>query len=120
MENLFLLGRIVVGVYFILAGIKHFTGLAGMTSYAKSKGLPMAREGVMLSGLMMLAGGLGILLWMYVLASIWLLVAFLVVSSLVMHKYWTVSDPMARMGEEINFKKNLALAGALLMVLAML
>jgi putative oxidoreductase len=120
METLFWVGRIVVGVYFILSGLKHFTGLAGMTGYAKSKGLPMAREGVMLTGLMMLAGGLGVLLWMYVTISLWLLIAFLVLSALFMHKFWSVTDPMARMGEEINFKKNLALAGALLMILTML
>ncbi len=115
-----MVGRVLVGAYFILSGIKHFTGLAGMTGYAKSKGMMMPRESVIITGLMMLVGGLGVLLWVRVEMSLWLLIAFLVLSSFLMHRYWSVSEPMARMGEEINFKKNLALAGALLMVLAMM
>jgi putative oxidoreductase len=117
MLELFVIGRILVGVYFILSGTKHFTGLEGMTGYAKAKGLPMAREGVLLSGLLMLLGGLGILLGVMVTYSIFALVLFLVVSAFQMHQFWK-AEGMARMGEEINFKKNLALAGTLLMMLA--
>jgi hypothetical protein len=35
-----------------------------------------------------------------------------------MHQFWKVADPMARMGEEINFYKNMGLTGAILMLLA--
>ena len=66
----------------------------------------------------MLLGGLGILLGVYVYLSIFLLVLFLLITTLQMHQYWKVTDQMARMGEEINFKKNLALLGALLIILA--
>lgn len=118
MEYLFLLGRILVGVYFMMSGINHFKHLAMMTGYAQSKGLPMPREGVILTGLMMFAGGLGILLGVYVTFSILILALFLLVASFKMHQFWIVTDKMARMGEEINFKKNLALMGALLMMLA--
>ena len=90
-----------------------------MTGYAKSKGVPMAREGVMASGLMMLLGGLGVLLGIYVSYAIYLLVVFLFVAAFKMHQFWTIAEPMSRMGERINFEKNLALAGALLMLLSL-
>ncbi len=117
MQYLFVLGQILVGGYFIMAGYNHFKNLAGMTGYAQSKGIMMPKQSVMLTGLMLILGGLGILLGVYVKVAIALLVVFLISTLVKMHTFWTVTDPMARMGEEINFKKNLALIGALLMLL---
>ena len=118
MEYLFVLGRILLGGYFIMSGLNHFKHLGMLTGYAQSKGVPMPREAVLLTGLMMALGGLGVLLGVYIQLSILLLSVFLLVTTLQMHQFWKVSDQMARMGEEINFKKNLALLGALLMLLA--
>lgn len=118
MIYLFIIGRILLGGYFILSGSNHFKHLANFTGYAKSKGVPMPREATMLTGAMLIVGGLGILLGVYVQFAILLLSVFLVVTTLQMHQYWKISDQMARMGEEINFKKNMALLGAVLMLLA--
>lgn len=113
---LWLLGRVIVGGYFIHNAYSHFKNLAGMTGYAASKGMPMPKASVVLSGLMLFLGGLGILLGAYVQFSIYLLVLFLVGTLIIMHPYWKETDPMVRMGEKINFYKNLALIGALLMI----
>jgi uncharacterized membrane protein YphA (DoxX/SURF4 family) len=118
MIYVFVLGRILVGGYFIMSGYNHFKNLKMLTGYAASKGVPMAREAVLLTGLMLVLGGLGILLWVSVSFSILVLGIFLLVTTFQMHQFWKVADPMARMGEEINFKKNLAILGALLLVLA--
>ena len=118
MIYLFLAGRVLLGVYFIMAGYNHFKNVAGLAGYAQSKGILMPRESVILSGLMMGFGGAGILLGVYIRISILLLTVFLFVASFKMHQYWKVTEPMQRMGEEINFKKNLALLGALLILLA--
>lgn len=40
----------------------------------------------------------------------------LVPVSFMMHAFWKESDPQARQGEQINFNKNLALIGGLLVV----
>jgi putative oxidoreductase len=118
MVYLFLLGRILLGGYFVMSGVNHFKHLHMLTGYAQSKGVPMPREAVLLTGLMMVLGGLGILLGVAVQVSILVLSIFLLVTTIQMHQFWKISDQMARMGEEINFKKNLALLGALLMLLA--
>lgn len=118
MIYLFILGRIIVGGYFIMNGYNHFKNLGMLTGYAQSKGVPMAKQAVLLTGLMMLLGGAGIVLGVYVKLSILLVSVFLFGVSFTMHRFWTISDQMARMGEEINFKKNIALMGAMLMILA--
>ncbi len=89
-----------------------------LTGYAQSKGVPMPREAVLLTGLMMVVGGIGIWLGVYIQLSILLLSVFLFVTTIQMHQYWKVADPMAKMSEKINFEKNMALLGALLMLLA--
>jgi len=118
MMYLFVLGRILFGGYFMMSGYKHFKSLEMLTGYAKGKGIPMPRESVLLTGLMMLLGGLGILLGAFVELSVFLLAVFLIGTLFKMHRYWEVADPTAKMGEQINFFKNLALLGALLMMLA--
>jgi len=118
MIYLFLLGRILLGGYFIMSGFNHFKNLGMLTGYAQSKGVPMPKQAVLVTGAMMFLGGLGILLGVYVQLSVLLISLFLIGTLLKMHRYWEVADPMARMGDEINFKKNVALIGALLMLLA--
>ena len=47
-----------------------------------------------------------------------MIIAFLIVVSFMMHSYWKNSDPMARMADMAHFYKNMALAGASLMLIA--
>ncbi|MDO8659528.1 MAG: DoxX family protein [Candidatus Parcubacteria bacterium] len=119
MVYLIVLGDILFGGYFIISGINHFRHLEMLTGYTQSKGVPMAKEMVILTGLMLVAGGFGILWGSYTELAIFLLVAFLLITSFTMHPFWKESDQGVRMGEEVNFKKNMALVGALLMLLAL-
>jgi uncharacterized membrane protein YphA (DoxX/SURF4 family) len=113
-----MLGRILLGGYFIKNGFNHFKNVKGLTPYAESKGVPMPELSVYITGAMLFLGGLGILLGVYIELSVLLLVLFLLGTLVKMHVYWSVTDPMARMGEEVNFYKNLALIGGLLMILS--
>jgi len=117
MLYLYLLGRILLGGYFIGEGIKHFRHLSSYTGYAASKHVPMPREAVMLTGAMLIVGGLGVLLGVWIEFAVFLLSLFLVIISFKMHDYWNM-PPESRPAEEINFKKNLGLLGAVLMLLA--
>lgn len=118
MIYLFVLGRILLGGYFIKNAYNHFKNNQMLAGYAQSKGVPMPKLAVFVTGLMMVLGGLGILLGVYVQLSVLLISLFLLSTVVVMHRYWEVADPMARMGESVNFYKNLGLLGAVLMLLA--
>ena len=89
-----------------------------MAQYAGSKKVPSPKYAVLLSGLLILLGGLGILLGVYVQYAILLVVVFLAVVSFTMHNFWTVQDPMQKQMEMVQFLKNMALLGAALMALA--
>lgn len=118
MDILFLIGRVVFGVYFLMNGINHLFSKTGMlTGYAQSKGVPSPKLAVYLSGLLIFLGGLGMLLGIYVELSLWLIAVFLLFVTFKMHQFWKVDEPMARMSEMVNFTKNMALLGATLMLL---
>ena len=118
MDIVLLVGRIVLGGYFISSGVGHFTGLAGMTGYAQSKGVPMAKLSVVVSGILLLIGGAGIILGAYVPLALLAIVLFLVPVSFMIHPFWKTTDPTAKMNDRIQFMKNMGLLGATLMLYA--
>ena len=118
MQILFLIGRVLLGGYFLISAFNHFTKTSMMAGYAASKGVPQPKLAILGSGLLLLVGGAGILLGAYVKLAVWALVIFLVPVSFKMHAFWSVADPNIKMMERINFMKNMALLGALLLILS--
>ena len=118
MEIIFLVGRVIFGGYFIRNAFNHFLNRNAMVGYAASKGAPMPSVAVFVTGVLMLIGGLGMLLGIFVELALLSLMIFLLPVSFVMHAFWKISDPMMKMMEQVNFMKNMALLGAVLMILA--
>ncbi len=117
MAIVFLIGRIIFGVYWLMAAFNHFKNLEYMSGYAKAKGTPSPKLAVVGTGVLLLLGGLSMLLGVYPTGGIVLLIVFLLGVSFQMHNYWNVADAQMRQIDMINFQKNLALVGALLMLL---
>ena len=117
MEYLFVLGRIVYGAYFLKAGLNHFQSLAMLSGYAGMKGVPAPKAAVIGSGALIISGGLSVLLGCYTTIGLACIVLFLVPVSLMMHTFWSDTDPMTKLNNQINFEKNLAMAGAALMLM---
>jgi uncharacterized membrane protein YphA (DoxX/SURF4 family) len=118
MITAFLIGRVILGLYWIHAAYGHIFQSAGLSGYAQSKGVPSPRAAVIGTGILALLGGVSILLGVYPTWGIALLVIFLLGVSFKIHTFWTAQDPMTKMNDSINFWKNIALAGALLALLA--
>lgn len=115
MDTLFLIGRIIVGLYFAFNGMNHFSKLNMMTGYAQSKGVPSPKLAVIVTGLLLLLGGLSLMTGYQSDTGIILLLIFLLPTTFIMHNFWKVEDPQMKMIEMVNFMKNFALIGSLLM-----
>jgi putative oxidoreductase len=87
------------------------------SEYAKARGTPSPKLAVGGAGVILLLGGLSMLLGVYPVVGIILLIIFLLGVSFQMHAYWKVDDAQMKQIDMINFTKNLALVGALLMFL---
>ena len=114
----FLIGRVIVGGFFLMNGFNHFAQLNMMTGYAKSKGIPAPALAVGSSGVLLFLGGLSLLLGYHPTIGVVLLVIFLLATWFGIHNFWTVQDQQAKLGEMTNFLKNMAILGLLLMTLA--
>ncbi len=109
-----LVGRILFAMVFIASGIGHLTNMSGMVGYAQSKGAPAPKIMVPLTGVVIIIGGVLVVLGWHRFIAAGLLFLFLVPTAFIMHAFWKVTDPMAKMGEMVHFQKDLALAGAAL------
>lgn len=110
------LGQGILGLYFILAAHNHLTNTNQMARYAASKGIPSPKFAVFGSGLLLLIGGAGIITGMFLFYAIFALVIFLIPVSFTMHAFWKDTDPAVRANNRVNFTKNMALLGALLIL----
>jgi len=115
-EILFLVGRILLGGYYIMGGINHLTKMNMMVGYAKSKNIPFSNLAVPLTGILLLLGGLSFLLGVYPYLGVLLIIIFLVPVTIMMHNFWAVPQEQ-KMIEMVNFMKNIALIGSALMFL---
>ena len=118
MDKAFLVGRILFGGYFIRSGINHFLNLEGMAGYTASKGVPLPEFAVIITGLMLLIGGLSILSGYYPKIGSYILIVFLVAVAVVMHDFWNIEDQAMRGGQFSRFLRNMTFSGALLMFFA--
>jgi len=114
MRSLFLVGRALFGGFFIYNGIKHLKNSDQMTPYAAAKGVPAAPAAVNTTAAMLLGGGISVVTGLKPRQGLATLVAFLVPTTLQMHRFWNEADPQQRMAETVNFSKNVALIGAAL------
>lgn len=114
-QAILLAGRVLFSLFFLMSGYNHLTKLGMTAQYAASQGLPAPKLAVVVSGLMLLAGGLSILLGYQVRWGALLLVVFLVSAAVTMHRFWGVADPMMAQNQMIHFWKNIVMAGAALM-----
>lgn len=106
-----LLGRAIFGGFFLYSGVSHFLNREMMTGYTASKGVPYPEAAVTGSGAMLVLGGLSLLTGVRPKLGASLIGAFLLGATPKMHDFWRVQDAQQRMGEQVNFFKNLALLG---------
>jgi putative oxidoreductase len=63
-----------------------------------------------------IADGLSILLGYRAKLGAWLIVLFLIPVTLMLHKFWTVQDPMMAQIQMILFMKNVSMLGGALLI----
>jgi len=109
-----LLGRFLFVLIFLLSGPRHFSSQT--IGYAASQGVPLASILVPLSGVLALVGGLSILLGYRAKIGAWLIALFLVPVTLMLHKFWGISDPMMAQMQMVMFMKNISMLGGALLI----
>lgn len=118
MRNLPVIGRIIVGLFYLYPAYENIFMTNMKVGYAASKGVPMPEMLVPLSGLLLLIGGLSLLTGYRPKLGVAAILLFLIPVTLTMHNFWAIQDPMMWMVEFHSFLANVGLAGSVLMFLA--
>jgi uncharacterized membrane protein YphA (DoxX/SURF4 family) len=117
MEFAFLVGRIIVGLYWLMGAVNHFTQVKSMVPYAKMKNVPFAEIAVPGTGVLLFVAALSIITGFYPIVAVAALIVFLVPVTFMMHNFWTIEDQMAKMNDMIMFTKNMSMLGYTLILL---
>jgi len=118
MEALVLIGRILFSLIFIGAGIGHLADAEGSAGYAESREAPSGGIAIRLSGVLIAAGGLGVLFGVWMDLAALGLAVYCLLTALMVHHFWT-DEPSDVPVEMAMFMKNVSMAGAGLMIFAL-
>jgi putative oxidoreductase len=108
------IGRFLFSLMFIVAGFNHFASQT--IEMAASQGVPMANILVPFSGAMAAVGGLMILLGYRARYGALLIILFLIPVTLMMHNFWTPTDPAQIQMQMAHFMKNVSMLGGSIMI----
>jgi putative oxidoreductase len=111
MDTLFLIARILFALIFLLSAAGHILKANDMAGYAKFKGAPGGKFGVIATGVGLGLGALMILFGIYGDLGSLLIVATLIPITFFMHAYWKETDAQAKQADQVAFNKNLGLMG---------
>ena len=116
-DTLALIGRILIAYLFIPAGFGKLMGFGGTVGYITSAGLPLPEVAAVIAIIIELGLGIALLLGFKTRWTAIVMAIFTVATALFFHKYWSAPDAM-KMMQQINFNKNIAIAGGLLAIAA--
>ena len=119
MNTLIVAGRILYGGVMIFAGVNNYLNLKVMADLTKSKGMPLPTLCVVIASAICILGGLSILTNYQIKIGVFLIWLFLAPSTVIIHSFWTVEDPMVKGNEMGHFLKNLLILAGSLIFLAL-
>jgi putative oxidoreductase len=108
-------GRVLLSLIFILSALGKLADLGGTAAFMRAAGIPAVWLCLPAAILIELGGGLAILTGWAAGVGALVLVLFLIPTTVVFHPFWQ-SSGMERTVQMVNFMKNLAIMGGLLIV----
>jgi putative oxidoreductase len=110
------IGRFLFSMMFLVSGMNHFMNYQGLVGYARASQVPSPEMAVLVSGIVLVVGGLCVLLGAFARFGALMLAGFLIASAVLVHRFWAVADPMQAQNQMTHFFKNLSMAGGALLV----
>jgi putative oxidoreductase len=113
-----LVARILLALIFITSGFGKITGFENTVGYIASKHLPLPEIGAIIAIACELGGGILLLVGFKARWAGLVLAIFTLAAGILFHNYWALSDAAQVAANKINFWKNVAISGGMLMVFA--
>jgi len=110
-------GRVILGVFFLLAGISKIMNPSGAVALMDTQNFPMPEALLPLVVALEVFGGV-LLIWgrKFVVPTALVLAAFTLATNLAFHRFWEIEDALINRLELSLFFKNLAIMGGLFLI----
>jgi putative oxidoreductase len=111
-----LIGRALLGIYFILPGMQKISGYQGSIDYMTAHNVPLIDLLLPLTIVIQLSAGIAIILGYQGKLAALVLAGLTLVISLYMHNFWAMAEGLERTHELQNFFKNMGIMAGLLVM----
>ena len=112
-----LVGRLLLALLFLPAGLSKISGFAGTVGYIASKGMPMPTAAAVIAIIIEVVAPLALFAGFGTRWAAVVLAGFTVVATFVFHNFWAMPADQAMM-QQLMFFKNIAVVGGLLTLAA--
>jgi putative oxidoreductase len=113
-----ILGRVLLGVYFLVPGIMKVMNIEGTIAYMTTHGVPIPNALLVVTVLLQIGGGLALIAGWYTKIAAFLLAGLTLLICLFMHDFWNSYPGGSQAHELQNFIKNLGIFAGLLILAA--
>ena len=115
-STFFIVGRSLLGLYFILPGFSKVFDFASTLALMRMKGVPFSLVLLPLTIVIQLLGGIFLVLGRNLRLTAFVLFGLTIVINLFIHNFWALTGDPSQDHEMQNFVKNLAIAAGLLVL----
>lgn len=112
-----LVGRLLLALLFLPAGLSKISGFAGTVGYIASKGMPMPTAAAVIAIIVEVVGPLALIAGFGTRWAALVLAGFTLVATFVFHNFWAMPAEQVMM-QQLMFFKNIAVIGGLLTLAA--
>ena len=114
---LLLAGRVLMGWIFVESGFRKFLGMDGFITSLVNRRVPYAGVLGWIGAAVEFFGGLAILFGAWTRCGALALIVFVIVATLIGHRYWEFTEPAARRMQQSHFWKNVTIIGGFVLLL---
>ncbi|WP_233840635.1 DoxX family protein [Dyella sp. 2HG41-7] len=115
-DELLLIARVFLVALFIIFGLDKFLNFSGTTAYMEQVGMPLPTLFSFVALVMELVVGVLILVGFYTRPLAFALALYTLITALIGHRYWAITDPGVHLDTMIHFYKNMGIVGGLLLL----
>jgi putative oxidoreductase len=112
------LGRVLLGLYFLVPGITKITGFDAMLAYMTMHGVPFTAPLLVLTTALQIGGGLALIAGWRTRYVAFMFAGMILIINGFMHDFWNEYEGVDQAHELQNFIKNLGIFAGLLLLAA--
>lgn len=114
---LLLAGRVLMGWIFVESGLRKLLNMDGFITSLTNRRVPYAGVLGWIGAAVEFFGGVALLLGVWTRCAALALIVFVIVATLIGHRYWELTDAAARRMQQSHFWKNVTIIGGFVLML---